>query len=260
MTSIVGILCKDGVVIGTDSAATFGDGQIRTIEQPVEKLEVISGRVIVAGTGYIGLGQRFCEVMKNACDNHVFSLTYKGVPKQPKPPYTDLGVASELCRLALDDFVLTKVTQGQYGALVAYSFNKKPCLCEFEVQHFQPELKTDQLWFSSMGCGEPITDPFLALMREVYGWTDGVLPTVQEAVFIATWTLDNVVKVNTGGINGPVKIAILESIDGQYSARILANDELQEHREHIEDAKLALRDLRKQYQVADSAKDIPQPA
>ena len=41
MTSVVGILCKDGVVVGTDSSATFDNGQIRTIEQPFEKIEIM---------------------------------------------------------------------------------------------------------------------------------------------------------------------------------------------------------------------------
>ena len=59
MTILVGILCKDGVVVGTDSSATFAAGQFRTIEQETKKIDIISGQIIVAGTGQIGLGQRF---------------------------------------------------------------------------------------------------------------------------------------------------------------------------------------------------------
>jgi 20S proteasome alpha/beta subunit len=66
MTAIVGIRCKDGVVIGADSSATFTDGgQVRTIEQPTEKkIEIIGDKVIVAGTGSVGHGQRFCAVVR----------------------------------------------------------------------------------------------------------------------------------------------------------------------------------------------------
>ena len=66
MTAIVGIRCKDGVVIGTDSSTTFGDARVlRTIEQPTgHKLEIIDDTLIVTGTGYVGHQQRFCEVVR----------------------------------------------------------------------------------------------------------------------------------------------------------------------------------------------------
>ena len=54
MTILVGLLCKDGIVIGSDSSATFGTMQNRTIEQPTDKIEIIDGKVIIAGTGQVG--------------------------------------------------------------------------------------------------------------------------------------------------------------------------------------------------------------
>jgi 20S proteasome alpha/beta subunit len=66
MTAIVGILCEEGVVLGTDSSATFGAGGIRTIEQPYDKLHVIGGSVAVAGSGPVGMGQRFEAIVKEA--------------------------------------------------------------------------------------------------------------------------------------------------------------------------------------------------
>lgn len=49
MTLVVGILCKDGVVIGADSAITFGlSPQQPTIEQPYsKKITVILDQVII---------------------------------------------------------------------------------------------------------------------------------------------------------------------------------------------------------------------
>jgi 20S proteasome alpha/beta subunit len=46
MTSLVAIRCKDGVVIGSDSSATFGDGSyVRTIEQTTDrKIEIVGIR------------------------------------------------------------------------------------------------------------------------------------------------------------------------------------------------------------------------
>jgi len=62
MTVIVGILCSDGVVIGTDSALAVGRVGRYTIERQegnVLKIEIIEGDVITAFTGAAGLSQRF---------------------------------------------------------------------------------------------------------------------------------------------------------------------------------------------------------
>ncbi|HSK80161.1 MAG TPA: hypothetical protein VLQ45_27150 [Thermoanaerobaculia bacterium] len=65
MTSIVGVLCRDGAVIGTDSATTFG-GRLRTIEQATEKLDLIGDEIILAGAGSTGLRQRFRDIVEDA--------------------------------------------------------------------------------------------------------------------------------------------------------------------------------------------------
>ena len=75
MTVVVGIRCTDGVVIGTDSAMTFGlSAQQLTIEQPYHsKIDVVENHIIVAGTGHIGLGQRFAYEVKKLWKRKFFS-------------------------------------------------------------------------------------------------------------------------------------------------------------------------------------------
>jgi 20S proteasome alpha/beta subunit len=69
MTAIVGILCRDGIVIGTDSSSTLttagGPYGLRTIESSSKKISIIDERIIVARTGEVGLNQRFCGVVKS---------------------------------------------------------------------------------------------------------------------------------------------------------------------------------------------------
>lgn len=48
MTVLVGILCQDGVVLGSDSSATFVAGQMRTIEQACQKLYAVGNTVMFA--------------------------------------------------------------------------------------------------------------------------------------------------------------------------------------------------------------------
>src|SRR5262245_50874864 len=66
MTILVGVLCEDGAVIGSDSSVTLDHSGYNTIEQVCpDKLSIIGKRFIVAGTGSVGHFQRFCFVLEN---------------------------------------------------------------------------------------------------------------------------------------------------------------------------------------------------
>jgi 20S proteasome alpha/beta subunit len=248
MTAIVGVLCRDGLVIGADSSATSVAGtNFRVMEQPTQKIDICSGTTIIAGTGSVGLGQRFCRIIEVAHGQNLF-----GGPSH----YVDIG--KELCRRAITDFGQTGLAPGQYAALVGFPLGDKIHLCEFALSDFQPEFKTEKLWYASIGGGQPITDPFLAFMREVF-WVAGP-PTVQDAIFAVTWALDHAVRINPGGINGPIHIAVLEKHNGNFQARLLNNGELEEHYENIRQAKERLRTFpASQSADAPDTPEIPKP-
>lgn len=230
MTAIVGVLCRDGVVIGSDSSVTFGPGpQFRTMEQPIEKLDVIEGKVIIGGTGEVGLGQRFSAIVKRAWAGNKFT----GEP---------IELGKLLTREFLIDMEFTGLKPGQYGALLAFPIGHSFHLCEFQVKDFQPEFKTKRLWYASMGSAQPITDPFLGLIRDIF-WQEG-LPSLQEGIFAATWTLQHAIDLNYGGVNGPVRIAVLCDRKGQLGAKLLEDSDLYEQSQAIEAAKSNLREWR----------------
>jgi len=106
-----------------------------------------------------------------------------------------------------------------------------------------------------MGSAKPITDPFLAFMRRAF-WTDGP-PLVYDAVFAVTWVLQHAIETNTGGVNGPLKIAVLEKHGGLWKARLLPRHELLEHGQHVEEAYDALRRFRDRPSKADAPPEIP---
>jgi 20S proteasome alpha/beta subunit len=65
MTVLVGVLCADGVVVGSDSSATFSAARnLNTIEQPVRKTFLVGSDVIFATTGAGGLGQRLEYILQ----------------------------------------------------------------------------------------------------------------------------------------------------------------------------------------------------
>lgn len=219
MTILIGVLCQDGVVIGADSSATFGAGpQFKTIEQKCKKIEIIEDKVIVAGTGQVGLGQRFNYVVQEFWNEKGFTNHY-------------LEVGRQLSGKCIENFASSHVPRGQFGALLAYTAGGKFSLCEFALPDFQPEFKDSSMWYVSMGSGQLIVDPFLGLMRKVF-WGDS-LPHCNEGIFYVAWGLQHAIELNPGGINGPLQIAVLASSGGNYKARLLNDEELGEHLDHV---------------------------
>jgi Proteasome subunit len=253
MTSIVGVRCTDGVVVGADSSALFGDDRIRTIEQPTEKkIRIIGERVIVAGTGYVGHAQRFVAVVEHLWANGQFK------------DKSGIEVGKMLTQAGVNDFSHTMVGDHlrviDYGALVAYPAMDRPCLCELPGRlGFQPELKEpDDLWFASTGSGQSITDPFLALFRSVF-WKDGP-PNIQGGIFTALWALMHACEVNPGGINEPIKIAVLSRTKGKLLARELDEAELREHRDMVAEATRHFAEFREILTGKKAASEVPKPS
>ena len=222
MTVVVGILCEDGVVIGSDSSASLAAGQFRTVEQPAKKTFIVSDHIIMAGTGQMGIGQRFENVLL------AIATAIKCYQTDP------FQIAKTICADAIKDFGSTNCPTGQFGALVAFQSNKGCHLCEFAVADFQPEFKTDEQWFGSMGSGQVITDPFLGMLRRVF--FNHRKPKLSEGLFAATWAIKHAIELNPGGINGPPQIAALraEPPSKRMTARLLTEDELSEHDGNIE--------------------------
>jgi hypothetical protein len=240
MTSIVGIRCKDGVVIGSDTSATFGDERHRTIEQETErKIEIIGNAVIVAGTGYVGHHQRFVALVRKLHNLGTLRSQSQALDK-----------AKLLSQEGVKEFAATHVQRLEYGSLVAFEAEGQPVLCEYPLGQlgaggFQPEIKMpdDKLWFASIGSGQQITDPFLALVRKIF-WPDGP-PTLKEGKFMALWALKHACEVNPGGIKEPIKIAVLEKKGRDWKSSLLTEAEQAEAEGVVTAATEHFRDFRK---------------
>ena len=224
MTLIVGIRCVDGVVIGTDSAITFGSPQLLTIEQPYHsKIECIEDHMLVAGTGPIGLGQRFIEETRSLWKEKAFRS--QSVTK----------IGQLIANRALTNFSSTGVKPGQYGALVAVPCNNTAELIEFPVADLQPEFKTSTNWYASMGSGQLIADPLLGFVRRTF-WGD-LPPKKQEGIFAATMVLKLACDMAPVGVAPPIQMAVLaQDRKGQLSAQIIAKEALLEHEDNVNEA------------------------
>ena len=224
MTLVVGVRCTNGVVIGTDSAVTFGSGHHLTIEQPLrQKIDIVQNRVIVAGTGEVGLGQRFVDLIEQ----------FWSAPPNRKARVIDIG--RQLAKEAIQDFAQTRVKEGRYGALVAIPCGKVPELIEFAVADFQPEIKTKDYWYASMGSGQLVADPLLGFIRHTF-WGDAP-PSRQDGVFAVTMVLKLGCQMAPTGVALPIQMAVLRrDHKGRMLARRLTREELLEHEGNVDGA------------------------
>lgn len=219
MTAIVGVLCQDGVVIASDSASTFASGSGYTIEQRAKKVRVIEDRLIVAGTGSVGLDQRFCHIVKGLHDAKNFNDTADPIV-----------LGKQMSQMGVQDFQSTQAFKPPngygYGCLLAFPIGKKFHLLELEWGTFQPEYKTADMPFVTLGGGQAITDPFVGFLRKIF-FAKGP-PNLQDGKFIAVWALTHVIELNPGGIKEPVQVAVLREVDGKLKASLLSEGQLEE--------------------------------
>jgi hypothetical protein len=190
-----------------------------------DKINVIENKIIIACTGSVGLSQRFHDVV-----THVFRQN-ANLLQMPC-----LAFAAELSRMTLTQFENSKVPQHPqsglgFGSLLAAPFADAAQLVEFADTDFQPEIKTDRVHFVSMGSGQVLADPFLAFISRVL-W-GGSPPNVQMGAFGVYWVLSHTIKYAPGGVGHPIKIAVLKKQDGDWFARSVEGNELQEPEQHV---------------------------
>ena len=121
-------------------------------------------------------------------------------------------------------------------AFVAYQAHKRACLCELNgAVGFQPEIKQlDDLWFTSTGSGQGITDSFLALFRSVFWKTEP--PDVKGGIFTVYWALKHACEVNPGGVNFPIRMAVYGQRAGILDAWMLSDDDMSETQDLVKSA------------------------
>jgi hypothetical protein len=195
MNLLVGILCEDGVVVGAADSGPVRSGDPDLLDEPPTNTFVIGDDLIFAGSGRVGLGQRFAEVVTAIRSDSRFRA------------WTGLSVARTICAEAARDFGSTRWEKGQFGALVAFCCSDGFQLGEFAARDLQPELKTPRRWFATMGTGRSVADPFLRFLQRVF-FADSP-PGLDAGVFAAIWTLDYAVGPEAGASPGFPQIAVL---------------------------------------------------
>jgi len=258
MTLIIGIKCSDGLVLGADSGATLGSTVtgLRTIIQPVTKLEQIANKAIVGVSGPVGLGQLYANSVYKLHNSFRDSDGAEVCRKLRDEFRKDAEIALRMAAMAIQ--VLG--SQAQAGALtttlVALAANDGPQLIQFDCE-CSPEMATNDLPFVSIGSGQIIADPFLAFLKRIF-WEKRP-PSVSEGIFAVVWTLEHTIKTAWAGIAGPIRVGRLRMQGTQAEAQILTEPELVEHRINVTEIEKYIQKFPQEQRPTAEEPEPPQP-
>lgn len=241
MTVLVGIRCRDGVVIASDSAATFGaNGHVTIGQQSVQKVAIIRDKIVFAGTGAVGIAQLIIESLDRGWGDGSF----RGL----KSPELMMDAIGRRIGLLVEPYLKTANLQrgltGEANASLCKSLIALPVANQFHLFQFEfngsPEHATRDLPFVALGSGQAIADPFLALLKRLLWPTEE--PTLAEGRLAAVWTIDHVRRTTPGGVGGDIQLATLTNAATGIpeAVKIADQTEVQEHLQAVEAALAAL--------------------
>lgn len=231
VTLIVGVICRDGVVIGADSIATASTAVEHQISN---KITIEEDDVLIACSGTAGLSQLIKEELRGKWYEIKQLNHLKDVRNAiTKAMHLQIEPVSQRAKSAGKPF-------GGCDTLVALPIDYTPTLLHFTQLADSFEI-TSELPFESIGSGKRHADPFLAFVKRIL-WGDSAPNSTRIAIFGVLWTLQHVSRVSAGlGVGGPHWIAVLERKNGAWKAERLGEAELSEHRQAIIEAEDALR-------------------
>ena len=250
MTLIVGIKCKEGIVVAADSRVTMGALGQSTTGQDITKLEIPHDGVIVGISGPVGLGQRMMASLSSSWEqfmgsktdilkarNQIGSLMWTQIEPEMKKAAVAIQVLGQ--QVAMQSSVCS--------SLIALPIQGQPVLLQYDHQCSSEEA-TLGLPFASIGLGQKWADPFLAFLKRSL-WNDGPPPKVSDGALAAIWTIEHVIQViPVGGVGGSVAVATLSKHDDAWTAEFLPEELIQFHRQNIEDG---VRKLAEHFEIED---------
>lgn len=257
MTLIIGFKCSDGLVVGADSGATMGDvSGLRTIMQPMTKLQLAADKAIVGVSGPVGLGQLYVDCVERI-HTEFRDKDISWICRRLRDEFRkDVEIALRMAAMAIQILGASARAGAITTTLVALAARDGPHLVQFDCECC-PEVATKDLPFVSVGSGQLIADPFLAFLRRIF-WKDR-LPSVSEGIFAVNWTLEHAIDTAPGGLARPITIGELKMEGTQPKARLLSEDELQEHREMRTRAEAHIKEFEELLRPVGGEKEPPKP-
>ena len=247
MTLIVGALCDNGIVIGSDGARS-----ISGLVHPAEKLHVLRDDWVVGLAGNVGVNQQNLETFKTLYTKSTDTENLKKLRNRIGTSIRDsihsvLGVDSN------------KLVTGtplppdlQNSALVALPSKEGIYLIQFDFRGTSTLASASPPFFA-IGSGNLLAYSAFAFLN--VHWANG-LPPISIGLFTTMYTLIHSIDIGaTLGLSEPIQIATLQyGKNDKPIARILEDSELVEHRHDVKNFKKYVHE----YNLR-NVNDLPQP-
>jgi hypothetical protein len=240
MTVVIGIRCRDGVVIGADGAATFTSRGVPTSQQRSMKKLTAKGTVVTGFAGSLGVTQRVRgEVERVLAVSHDGMETDQILQMMRRQIWSAV-LDSELhtAQRARESLLLPGCESSAICELLVAAVIRDQHELIWLNEQGSPTLVQDDVPFVTIGLGQGIADPFVGFTRRMF-WPSG-LPSLAMGTFSVLWTLRHVIDANSMGLSRPFQLAMLERTESGWKAREMAEEELKEHEERINDGESVL--------------------
>lgn len=230
MTLIIGALCCDGIVLGSDSIASS-----QLIRTTVHKLSIIDDEVIVGLAGNPHIGMRIVDVLRREWPALRTHQTIAALSPDLRTRVWQQVLLQET-QLAAQLHALGRLNAQQQSICAPVIALPAPggrngALLALDPAGGVSDASENCPYFAS-GSGQVQADPFMEFLRRVF-WPKEGLPDLATGIRTVCWSLDHAIATNPGGVGDPIEMAILSSggPGGPMRARMLSTAEVGEHRQ-----------------------------
>lgn len=230
MTAALGVICQDGIVMGSDGASSVvqAGGRIR-YERAKQKIwihEVDTSCCVMGVTaGKATSGQFVKYAIKR----------YIEIKKECLPKIDEYDLMFETRRWILDELQRGSMNLASpFKALLAFAVNDESpqFMLQLAGSELAPMLIDRDLNYHSIGSGSTIINPFFEFLKEIF-WNDQ-LPTVAEAQIGVVWALQHTIATSSAGVSAPMSIGTMQGVNASL---ITPKEMAQEIEEFIVDMK-----------------------
>ncbi len=216
MSLIVGIRCKDSVVLAASGPGTMpSEDGLPPARQWAKKLRVVGGQAVLGVTGHDGLVQEMALSLERCLaepdeqdwTEDILRLRLRDALAAP----VQRTVAIHRTLQGLPGFGITSNEYVISQALLAIPFRSSLRLLQLDPECSVTEV-TGELGCASIGSARAIADPFLAFLRRVL-WHDGP-PDTALGELSAYWTALHVAENAPGLLTLPIQLVIVRRTDG----------------------------------------------
>jgi len=247
MTISLGILCKDGVVLASDGMVSLNAYNTNFVGIDNLKIYIVQN-FIFGFAGNDDLMRHFVSYMSeveltaenpnllvsNICSNFLYYYYkfYNNYPEQIK------------------NQILTKfhndIANSQLNILFAFYINNDFYLYEIGQNLQFAQIKQDCSWYKIVGSGDLVGYPSIGLINNLLNIKSA--PSVDEAIIIAHWTIEQAIDTSSGGIGGNVTIACLKNENDTFRSNYCDTNDSKEYMldfyKHVHSFKKGIKEIK----------------